>query len=108
MSDPTTQSNYDAIATTDVELDWRIDFDTQTISGSVIHRLSVLADDGVDEVMYVVTLERTDSSHPLHRFDTSDLEVEKVEVKIGQAASWEGVQVRPRMSLRVIDTPMLS
>ena len=33
MSDPTTQSNYDVIATTDVELDWHIDFDTQTISG---------------------------------------------------------------------------
>lgn len=53
MSDPTTQSNYDAIATIDIELDWRVDFDAQTISGSVIHRLKVLAQDGVDKVMYV-------------------------------------------------------
>lgn len=54
MSDPTTQSNYDAIATTDVELDWQVDFDTQTLSGSALHRLRVLAEDGVDKVMYVV------------------------------------------------------
>ncbi|KAI9453943.1 peptidase family M1-domain-containing protein [Boletus coccyginus] len=76
MSDPTTQSNYDVIATTDVELDWRVDFDIQTISGSALHRLKVLAEDGVDTVV----------------FDTSDLEVERVEVKIGGKASWEGVQ----------------
>ncbi|KAF8139623.1 peptidase family M1-domain-containing protein [Boletus edulis] len=76
MSDPTTQSNYDKIATTDLELDWRVDFDTETISGSVIHRLEVLAEDGVGEVV----------------LDTSDLEVETVEVKIGEEAVWEGVQ----------------
>lgn len=51
MSDPTTQSNYEAIATTDLELDWRVDFDTQTISGSAVHRLRVLSEDGVDRVM---------------------------------------------------------
>ena len=62
MSDPTTQSNYDAIATTDVELDWRTDFDTQTISGSAIHRLKVLAEDGVDEVMYVVFFFHSDDA----------------------------------------------
>jgi len=28
------------------------------------------------------------------RFDTSDLEVERVEVKIGEEAPWQGVQVR--------------
>lgn len=57
MSDPTTQSNYDAIASTDVELDWRVDFDTQTISGSAVHRLRVLGEDGVDKVMYVVLVD---------------------------------------------------
>jgi len=56
MSDPTTQSNYDAIATTDIELDWRVDFDTKTISGSAIHQLKVLAEGGVDTVVYVVLL----------------------------------------------------
>ncbi|KAG9310384.1 peptidase family M1-domain-containing protein [Chiua virens] len=76
MSDPTTQSNYHAIATTDVDLEWRVDFDTQTILGSVIHRLKVLAEDGVDKVV----------------FDTFDLEVTRVEVRIGEEASWEGVQ----------------
>ncbi|KAH0838779.1 hypothetical protein J3R83DRAFT_7155 [Lanmaoa asiatica] len=89
MSDPTTQSNYDAIATTDVDLDWRVDFDTQTISGSAVHRLTVLAKDGVDRVI----------------FDTSGLEVERIEVKIGEEAAWEGVQfsigeVHPVMGLR--------
>lgn len=54
MSDPTTESNYDKITTTDVELDWRVDFETRTISGSAIHRLKVLAEEGVDKVVYVV------------------------------------------------------
>jgi len=78
MSDPTTQSNYDAIATTDIELDWQIDFDSQTISGSAIHRLKVLAKDGVDKVI----------------FDTSDLDVERVEVRFGSAekTAWETAQ----------------
>jgi hypothetical protein len=54
MSDLTTQSNYDAIATTDVELDWLVDVDARTISGSALHGLKVLAEDGVGKAVYVV------------------------------------------------------
>ncbi|KAF8437712.1 hypothetical protein L210DRAFT_3505394 [Boletus edulis BED1] len=75
----TTQSNYDKIATTDLALDRLTrQFYTQTISGSVIHRLEVL---------------------PLHwktgsarLLDTSNLEVGTAEVKIGEGAVWDGVQ----------------
>ncbi|KAN0101130.1 Peptidase family M1 domain containing protein [Tylopilus felleus] len=76
MSDPTTESNYDKITTTDVELDWRVDFETRTISGSAIHRLKVLAEEGVDKVV----------------FDTSNLDMERVEVKIGDESAWEGAR----------------
>ena len=100
MSDPTTQSNYEAIATTDVELDWRVDFDTQSIEGSVVHRLKVLSEDGVDKVMYVVPDWRWCGCASILccRFDTLDLEVERVEVRVEEAASWEGVQVGSRLS----------
>jgi leukotriene-A4 hydrolase len=50
MPDPTTQSNYLQIATEHISLDWKIDFKTQIIAGSVIHDLKVREDD-VNEVM---------------------------------------------------------
>jgi leukotriene-A4 hydrolase len=48
--DPTTQSNYLDIYTTHISLDWLVDFDKETISGSAIHKLTV-ASSGVNEVM---------------------------------------------------------
>jgi leukotriene-A4 hydrolase len=51
IDDPTTQSNYTKIATTNVSLDWTVDFDKKSIYGSATHRLLASAD--VTEVMYV-------------------------------------------------------
>ncbi|KAF9221293.1 hypothetical protein BS17DRAFT_845564 [Gyrodon lividus] len=66
MSDPTSQSNYAEIATTDLELNWKIDFREKKISGYVVHILQVLKD-GVDNVV----------------FDTSDLEIGGAEFSAG-------------------------
>ncbi|KIK94684.1 hypothetical protein PAXRUDRAFT_142351 [Paxillus rubicundulus Ve08.2h10] len=71
MSDPTTQSNYAEIATTDLELSWRIDFQEKKVSGYAVHILKVL-NDGVDKVI----------------FDTSELNIESTEVAIGKGP-WE-------------------
>ncbi|KAF8839904.1 hypothetical protein BDN67DRAFT_1054580 [Paxillus ammoniavirescens] len=68
MSDPTTQSNYAEIATTDLDLNWGIDFEEKKISGYAVHTLSVLKDE-VDKVV----------------FDTSDLKIESVEFSVGDA-----------------------
>ncbi|EEB96025.1 hypothetical protein MPER_04908 [Moniliophthora perniciosa FA553] len=64
MSDPTTQSNYHQIQTKHVFFDWALDFTKQSIVGSATHDLLVL-EDGVSEVI----------------FDTSDLELHRIEVK---------------------------
>lgn len=40
-TDPTTQSNYLDVYTTHVSLDWLVNFDNETISGSATHKLTV-------------------------------------------------------------------
>ena len=50
VKDPTSQSNYTKIATTNVTLDWTIDFEKRYIYGSATHRLAAKED--VSEVMY--------------------------------------------------------
>lgn len=49
--DPTTQSNWQEVASEHVDFDWSIDFAQQTISGSATHLLRVKKDD-VREAMY--------------------------------------------------------
>lgn len=51
LQDPTSQSNYTKITTTNVSLDWTIDFEKRYIYGSATHRL--VAREDVTEVMYV-------------------------------------------------------
>ncbi|KAG6370601.1 hypothetical protein JVT61DRAFT_11220 [Boletus reticuloceps] len=60
--DPTTQSNYTKIATTNLSLDWTVDFDKRCIYGSATHQ--VTAKEDVSEVI----------------FDTRVLDIESVEV----------------------------
>lgn len=50
MADPTTQSNYLQVTTEHVLFDWKVDFETQIISGSATHTLRV-KEDGISEVM---------------------------------------------------------
>ncbi|KAI9510686.1 leukotriene-A4 hydrolase [Russula earlei] len=61
MPDPTTQSNYQQIYTTNVDFHWKLDFENQIIDGSATH--TVLArEDGIKQVI----------------FDTSNLEIRNV------------------------------
>ncbi|KAJ7454867.1 peptidase family M1-domain-containing protein [Mycena latifolia] len=71
--DPTTQSNYDHIASQSIHFDWALDFSAQILSGSAIHKLRVIVDD-VPEVMRVCC-----SGAP--PFDTAGLEISRVEVE---------------------------
>jgi leukotriene-A4 hydrolase len=48
--DQQTQSNYTQVATEHVAFNWSIDFETQVLAGSAIHRMNVLIDD-VHEAM---------------------------------------------------------
>jgi hypothetical protein len=48
-SDPTTQSNYFEIISEHIALDWHVNFDNKTISGSAVHTLRV-KEDGVQHV----------------------------------------------------------
>lgn len=50
MSDPTTQSNYLEIASESISFDWKLDFEKQTVSGTVTHSLRA-NEDGVQDVM---------------------------------------------------------
>jgi len=50
-SDPASQSNYISIRTTDMHLDWIIDWDSRIITGSITHTL-LAQHDGVDEVCF--------------------------------------------------------
>ena len=50
--DPTTQANYAQIASTHVDLEWSIDFETKRVRGCATHTFEVRAD-GVQEVMCV-------------------------------------------------------
>ncbi|KAF8341710.1 peptidase family M1-domain-containing protein [Amanita rubescens] len=63
MSDPTTQSNYLKIASENISFDWKLDFEKQTISGTVTHTLRA-NEDGVQDVI----------------FDTFDLEIEVIQI----------------------------
>lgn len=52
MPDPTTQSNYLQVYTTNVDFNWNLDFVNQIVEGAATH--SVLAKGaGVEEVMYM-------------------------------------------------------
>ncbi|TBU46292.1 metalloprotease [Dichomitus squalens] len=62
--DPSTQANWQDIATENVDFDWTVDFEQQTISGSATHRLRVKK----DNVQQVI-------------FDTQALEVTKTTVE---------------------------
>lgn len=53
-SDPTTQTNWQDVASEHVDFDWAVDFNKQTLSGSVTHTL-VWKKADVREVMYVST-----------------------------------------------------
>ena len=50
--DPSTQANWQEVASEHVDFDWTVDFAKQTISGSATHMLRVKKDD-VKEVVYV-------------------------------------------------------
>lgn len=76
-ADPATQSSYLSVRTTNLHLEWEIDWDTRLIAGSVTHSLSALHDD-LSEVV----------------FDTSYLKVSDVSlVKPGTPLKWE---LKPR------------
>ncbi|KAI0742573.1 metalloprotease [Daedaleopsis nitida] len=49
--DPSTQSNWQKVASESVDFDWTVDFDQQTISGSATHTLRV-KENGVTEVIF--------------------------------------------------------
>ncbi|KAL6301026.1 peptidase family M1-domain-containing protein [Sparassis latifolia] len=68
--DPTTQANYDQIASSHIDFAWTVDFAQSIISGSATHTFNVKQDD----VQQVV-------------LDTADLSIEKVLVD-GQPASY--------------------
>ena len=50
--DPSTQANWQEVASEHVDFDWTVDFAKQTISGSATHLVRVKKDD-VKEVVYV-------------------------------------------------------
>ncbi|KAH7910019.1 peptidase family M1-domain-containing protein [Hygrophoropsis aurantiaca] len=51
MQDPTSQTNYLQIATKHFALEWKVDFEQSTISGTVVHDL-VVKEDNVTEVSF--------------------------------------------------------
>ena len=51
MPDPTTQSNYLRVHTTNVDLDWSLDFENQIVEGTATHTVLV-QETSVEEVMY--------------------------------------------------------
>jgi leukotriene-A4 hydrolase len=51
MPDPTTQSNYLQICTTNVDFNWTLDFARQVVEGSATHTL-LSREAGIEEVMY--------------------------------------------------------
>ncbi|XP_006454850.1 hypothetical protein AGABI2DRAFT_198496 [Agaricus bisporus var. bisporus H97] len=69
--DPTTQSNYDKVATEHVEFDWRLDFENRIIQGSAVHQLTIKAEN-VHEAI----------------FDTNDLTIDGVSIE-GKATSFD-------------------
>jgi len=51
MSDPTSQSNFTQISTSNVDFKWKVDFSKKILSGSVTHTLTA-HESGVKEVVY--------------------------------------------------------
>lgn len=80
VEDPTSQSNYTKIATTNVALDWTIDFEKRYIYGSATHQL--IAKEDVSEVVYVdhVAVLMTGLTSAVDSFDTHTLDIGSVEV----------------------------
>ena len=52
MPDPTTQSNYLQVYTTNVDFNWNLDFVNQIVEGAATHTILV-KEAGVEEVMYI-------------------------------------------------------
>lgn len=52
MHDPTTQSNYLDILTHHIVLQWSIDLEARTVSGTAIHDMEVKSQ-AIGEIMYV-------------------------------------------------------
>jgi len=52
MPDPTTQSNYLQVHTTNVDFDWNLDFVNRIVEGAATHTVLV-KEAGVEEVMYM-------------------------------------------------------
>lgn len=80
IEDPTSQSNYTKIATTNVTLDWTIDFEKRYIYGSATHQL--IAKEDVSEVVYVnpAAVLMTCLTSGVDSFDTYALDIGSVEV----------------------------
>jgi leukotriene-A4 hydrolase len=53
MPDPTTQSNYLQVCTTNVDFSWTLDFANQIVEGSATHTILAREED-VSEVMYMI------------------------------------------------------
>ncbi|KAF7295355.1 Leuk-A4-hydro-C domain-containing protein [Mycena indigotica] len=67
--DPASQSNFDKILSTNVDLDWTVDFAEKTVSGSATHDLTVQEDDVTEAI-----------------FDTGYLQVTAAKVDGSEAA----------------------
>jgi hypothetical protein len=52
MPDPTTQSNYLQVHTTNVDFNWTLDFENQIVEGTATHAI-LAREAGVEEVMYI-------------------------------------------------------
>jgi hypothetical protein len=52
MPDPTTQSNYLQVYTTNVDFDWTLDFEKQVLEGAATHTL-LAQETGIEEVTYI-------------------------------------------------------
>lgn len=52
MPDPTTQSNYLQVYTTNVDFDWTLDFTKQSVEGTATHTI-LARETGIGEVMYI-------------------------------------------------------
>lgn len=50
--DPTTQSNYTEIRSTHLHLDWNVDFDKNTISGTVVHDVEAVGEGAFSTIVF--------------------------------------------------------
>jgi leukotriene-A4 hydrolase len=70
--DPTTQSNYDQVATEHVDFDWRLDFQNRVVQGSATHQVIIKAEN-VHEVMSVSFIIHVKNNRFYHSSDLLDL-----------------------------------